>query len=78
MKILPLKPMSNFDKFDNFMKIVEFHKHAHTTPVSDKEFCSQFSTKTQNITGENTRENIFCKYRTKISEIIKGIKKNNG
>lgn len=73
MKIFPLRPMSNYDKFNNFMKIVENSKHAHTIPVSEKIVKVVTST-----IKENSWTNILGKYCNKISEKVKGIQKNHG
>ena len=69
--------MSNFDKFDNFMKIIEKYKTAHT-PVTAENFAGQIDGVTTGVTKSDARNTNLYKYCAKISKYIKGIKKNNG
>lgn len=78
MKIFPLKPMSNYDKLNNLIKILGNNKNLQAIPANGNKFAINKETGIKYIAKENTCNNIIDKYCSKISEIFKGIQRKNG
>lgn len=76
MKIFPLRPMSNYDRFINMM---EFMKHAKINryPAANK-YGMEVEVDVKHCAKEDFWNSLFKKYRPAIKEIVAKMKGNHG
>ena len=76
MKIFPLKLMSNFDKFQNLMKIMDKTEHVHVSKVSDlNEYGVKVDIDTRYYANEHLLTRLISKCKPEIKEIMEKLKR---
>lgn len=78
MKIFPLKLLSNYDKAQNIINIIENPKHMHTIKTNENKYGIKVEIDFKKYAKYSMWNSILNKYSNKFSEIVKGINKNYG
>ena len=76
MKILPIKPMSNYDKLQNLINLSK-HAHAHKAPYANK-YGVSVEVDSKHFEKGHMWDNMITKYKPAIKEIISKLKRNHG
>lgn len=78
MKIFPLKPMSNYDRFQNIMKIIGDTKHINVCKAPEMNgYGINVGANSKHFMKEYFLTRLLSKYKPAVEEIVSKLKRNH-